>query len=145
MTINKKNILIVGGILFCIGLITSYVFRSDKFFVRLNVECSQKANVFFKKMNIEVNPKLDYSFAENDSALTLILGNGYRFVSSKDNNCYAVVKNYNPRINEYRYSILNIDTEELNPVLLDHDLYSSSSVSYKQDFIIRYNQLFIIK
>lgn len=102
--------------------------------------CLDKANIVFKKMN-NLNPRLDYSFAKNNSTLENVLGSKYEYIFYKNNNCYAIVQNYNPQINEYRYSVMNLDTQVLETVLLDHDLKSDSQ--YRKEFIEKYRSLFI--
>lgn len=101
-----------------------------------------KSKFIFEKINTSINQKLDYSFANNDSVLKSLLGDKYRYISEKDNNCYVLVKNYNPMINEYRYSILNADTEILETVLIHHELEGSSSKTYREEFISKHNQIF---
>lgn len=130
-------ILILGGF---------FIFSKDNNFVfgTQNIElCIEKGDKFFKRMNTEIDSELDYSYADNTSALIAMLGDGYKHIAYADGNCYAVVKNYNPLIHEYRYSILNIDLEKLDPVLLDHDLQGSSSVTYREEFFNRYKQIFV--
>ncbi len=145
MSKTHKNVIVIFTVFLIIGLLSSY-FYWGKEIISLNStieKCTQKTSMFFKKMNTKIDQQLDYSFAENDSTLKALLGNKYNYISEKDNNCYALVKNYNSIINEYRYSILNADTEVLEVVLLDHDLKSSSSRGYQEEFVSKYNQLFL--
>ncbi|MCB9811931.1 hypothetical protein H6783_03385 [Candidatus Nomurabacteria bacterium] len=98
-------------------------------------QCGQEAVSFFAEMN-GLNMNLDYSFANNDSSLENLLGKDYNHITKKDNNCYALVKNY---INEYRYSILNIDTKNLEVVLIEHELTNDS---LRNSFIESYSEVF---
>lgn len=139
-----KKVVIILTILLIAGLGFFYFHFSKKFLLKDSVseKCIQKANLFFEKINTSINQKLDYSFANNDSVLKSLLGDKYRYISEKDNNCYVLVKNYNPMINEYRYSILNADTEILETVLIHHELEGSSSKTYREEFISKHNQIF---
>ena len=146
--IKSNKILLV---LFFLSIVIIFQILSSKKFESYNIEihspeqmiCLDKANIIFNKLN-NSNLKLDYSFSKNNFILENILGSHYHYISYKNNNCYALVQNYNSQINEYRYSIMNIDTEVLETVLLDHDLDNSSSLGsqYKEEFIKRYNLLF---
>lgn len=144
MNSKLKIIFISISILVLIGAMFFYFHKDERLaFINLDTkECVEKTNQFFAKMHAQVDSNLDYSFAENDSALTGLLGNNYNYVSKKNNNCYAVVKNYNPLTSEYRYSILNVDIEELNPVLFEHNLDASSSAGYREDFLNAYFEYF---
>ncbi len=104
--------------------------------------CLEKTEIFFSKLNNIDNLKLDYSLAKDIDVLEKLLGTGYKITSYKNNNCYSLVQNYNPQINEYRYSILNVDNEVLESVLIEHDLINPKSDQYKQEFIEKYNRIF---
>ncbi len=146
--IKSNKILLVLLFLF---IVIIFQILSNKKFESLNVKvnspeqkiCLDKAAIVFNKLN-NSNVKLDYSFSKNNFVLEGMLGLGYQYISYKNNNCYALVQNYNPQINEYRYSIMNIDTEVLETVILDHDLGDSSLLGsqYKEEFIKKYNLLF---
>ena len=106
--------------------------------------CLDKTDIIFSKMN-KLNSQLDYSLAINNSILVGVLGSEYDYITYKNNNCYALVQNYNPQISEYRYSIMNLDTQVLETVLLDHDLNNPDlklGLQYREEFIEKYRSLF---
>jgi|GEM_PF-6897646 len=135
---------IIGGIILLITFVSTQNKddTSKKYFDSISF-CEKKATNFFVKMN-SIKQRLDYSFAPNVPDL-IFLGESYKYIAYKNNNCYAVVQNYNPLINDYRYSILNADAEILEVTIFPFDINRGEvkfREYYKQEFLDKYNILF---
>ena len=119
-------------------------------------KCKQATLTYMNEKN-EKNKNVQYgyknsSLAVNRERIEMILGEGYKYIAVKDGDCFAVIRHYDPNVDEYTYHIRSITREKhFAPNLFESDLDPSlrkSEESRKilqndhEIFVENYNKFF---